>query len=34
MPPDVLVTFHAVERAVRELLPGEAWVFRRREADD
>jgi hypothetical protein len=34
MPPDVPVTFNAVERAARDLLPGEEWVYMRREADD
>lgn len=34
MPPDVSVTFSAVERAARDLLPGEEWVYMRREADD
>lgn len=34
MPPDVRVTFHPVERAARDLLPGEEWVYLRRESDD
>ena len=34
MPPDVRVTFRAVERAARNLLPGEEWVYMRREAND
>lgn len=34
MPHDVPVTFYPIEHATRELLPGEEWVYLRRESDD